>query len=296
MSQRQYDIRAVAEITGMNPITLRAWEQRYKLVVPKRAGNGRRVYTQDDLDLITIIVNWVKQGIPISRVEGLLQHGSEEKSKLAVKNISKWDTYKASMLKAVNGFKLQALDDLYNEVISTYPFSLVLKNLIKPIFTELGDNWQKRQIGIANEHFFSDYIRNKIGARLLFLSSKQLAKHTLLIACLPGEQHELGLLCFELHARENGFNCISLGRNLPLEELERAIAIINPTLSVLYGCLTNEIVFSCKKIIKKTGSHLAIVERHPSREYNFCQQGLYKLSDDFDLATSAIQKIISHII
>ena len=46
MSQARIPIRTVAALTGVNPITLRAWERRYGLVRPLRTPKGHRLYTQ----------------------------------------------------------------------------------------------------------------------------------------------------------------------------------------------------------------------------------------------------------
>lgn len=294
--KQEYDIRTIAEITGMNPITLRAWEQRYQLVVPKRAANGRRIYTQDDLEKISSIIGWVKQGIPISKVQDLLESHAPTQPTFTKKMDASWNAYQSQMLNAIKQFDFQKLDDVYNDLISMYPFYLVLNNLIKPIMIELGDHWKKQQTGIANEHFFSHYVRNKIGARILHLSTKRTNKDTLLLACLPNEQHELGLLCFTLHAMENGFNCISLGQNLPIDELERSIAVIKPSLSILYGLLSKEIILACKKIIKKLNTHIAFVAREGSEDYHFNEKGLYKLTCDFDFSINAIRKIMAYTV
>ena len=51
-----YPIGTVADLTGVNAITLRAWERRYGLFEPVRKGSGHRLYTQEHIDLITRVV------------------------------------------------------------------------------------------------------------------------------------------------------------------------------------------------------------------------------------------------
>lgn len=117
---------------------------------------------------------------------------------------------------------------------------------------------------------------------------------TLLLACLPDERHELGLLFFTLHAMENGFNCVMLGVNLLLNELERAISSIKPVLSLLYGCLTQEIISICKAIVKNYHTRIAFVERDDVEQFNFMDKSLYKFTDDFDFMIAAIRKILAY--
>ena len=45
-------IRAVANLTGINPVTLRAWERRYNLITPKRTPKGHRLYSENDIEII----------------------------------------------------------------------------------------------------------------------------------------------------------------------------------------------------------------------------------------------------
>ncbi len=41
----------------------------------------------------------------------------------------------------------------------------------------------------------------------------------ILLAGLPGEHHEIGLLLFALAAHESGYRVLPLGANMPLDEL-----------------------------------------------------------------------------
>jgi hypothetical protein len=197
------------------------------------------------------------------------------------------------MLCAIQQLDIHALDDIYNEAISLYPFPLVLKNLIEKILTILGEDWEIKKVGVAEEHFFSSYIRNKIGARLLHLTSRRPSASTLLLACLPGEIHDLGLLCFALYAMENGFHCILLGANLPLNELERAANRVKPDVSVLFGQLDETLYVGIKKLGRRLPCSLAIVERETNDKFSFSTKGIFKISKDFTTAMRMIQKMIA---
>ena len=49
-------IRDAARETGVNPVTLRAWERRYGLVKPHRTAKGHRLYSADQLQQIQQIL------------------------------------------------------------------------------------------------------------------------------------------------------------------------------------------------------------------------------------------------
>ena len=66
-------IREVAKITGINPITLRAWERRYRLIEPIRTESGHRLYTDDNIDTLKKVIRLNQQGVPISQIKSLLE-------------------------------------------------------------------------------------------------------------------------------------------------------------------------------------------------------------------------------
>ena len=98
---------------------------------------------------------------------------------------------------------------------------VVTERLLKPLLRSLGERWVGRPGGIAEEHFFATYLRNKLGARLHHLATQR-PRSRLLAACLPGEHHELGLLLFCLAAAGHGFGFVILGADTPLEEVAYA--------------------------------------------------------------------------
>ena len=61
-------IRDVAQLTGVNPITLRAWERRYGLSQPKRTEGGHRLYTPEDVAIIRQVLGWIERGVAVGKV------------------------------------------------------------------------------------------------------------------------------------------------------------------------------------------------------------------------------------
>ena len=72
-----YTIRIVSSETGVNAITLRAWERRYGLITPKRTAKGHRLYTEQDIRLIRQVVALLNRGIPISQAQAMINNGEE---------------------------------------------------------------------------------------------------------------------------------------------------------------------------------------------------------------------------
>jgi DNA-binding transcriptional MerR regulator/methylmalonyl-CoA mutase cobalamin-binding subunit len=211
-----YPIRTVSSLTGVNAITLRAWERRYGLIKPVRTPKGHRLYTQEDIDLIQQIVEQLEKGVSIGQVRDLVAstgtHGKTEKK------TDTWNVYQRRLINAIVRFDANSLDQTYNDALSLYPVELVTRRLILPLLKTLGDRWENAQGSVAEEHFFGAYLRNKLGARF---HHQSLRSHgpKLIAACFPGEHHEAGLMLFCLSAMNHDCQLVYLGADTPLMEL-----------------------------------------------------------------------------
>ena len=215
-----YPIRMVSDLTDVNAITLRAWERRYGLIEPVRKASGHRLYTQAHIDLITRVVGLLDRGMRIGQVKAQLEsENAAINDDMLANNI--WKRYIDRMISALIQFSEDGLEKTYGDALSLYPIDTVTEKLLMPLLNELGRRWQDDEGSIAEEHFFGFYIRNKLGARF---HHRVKAKHgaRLLLACLPGDRHETGLLLFALAANAAGYQIIILGADMPLEELPAA--------------------------------------------------------------------------
>lgn len=216
-----YPIRTVSDLTGVNAITLRAWERRYDLFEPVRKASGHRLYTQEHIDLITRVVGLLDRGMRISQVKAQLE--TEEPVSRGELNEAQgfWKRYLDRMISAVIQFDEEALEETYGSALALYPVNIVTEKLLMPLLQELGRRWAEDQGSVAEEHFFAFYLRNKLGARFHHRSRAR-GGPRLLLACLPGDRHETGLLLFALAASDAGYQTILLGADMPLAELPAA--------------------------------------------------------------------------
>jgi len=216
-----YPIRAVAEITGVNAITLRAWERRYGLLEPIRKTSGHRLYSQAHIDLITRVVGLLDRGMRIGDVKAHIEAAETPEATDGSGVVSRWRRLQERMVAAIVQFNEDGLESTYNEALAVYPIDIVTEKLLTPLLQELGRRWEDGEGSVAEEHFFGCYLRNKLGARFHH-RTKATGGPTLILACLPGDRHETGLLLFALAANEAGFRTILLGADLPLAELPAA--------------------------------------------------------------------------
>ena len=247
VNEEFFPIRTVSSLTGVNVITLRAWEQRHGLIKPKRTAKGHRLYRREDIDLINRAVTLLDRGISIGQVKNALDQPSPRR---APDPDSPWTHYQARMLGAIVRFDEDSLEDAYGQALSLYPIQQVTQQLLMPLLQELGVRWELGEGSVAEEHFFAVYLRNKLGARFHHQAIKG-AGARLLAACLPGEQHELGLLLFALAARDHGLRPVLLGANMPLDELAASIKRADCSGIALSGSVTPE-----PRVLTEQLSHL----------------------------------------
>ena len=217
-------IRTVSSLTGVNSVTLRAWERRYDLIKPVRTPKGHRLYTMADVELIQRVVALLNHGMSIGQVRRVLDHDPAQPD-LTPEPESKGDPWSDTtdrLLRAIADFDEDALNVIYNDILALYPVDIVTHRLIVPLLRKLGERWAQGLGSIAEEHFFSVFLRNKLGARFHHLNRDR-GGPTLLAACLPGEQHEVGLLLFALAALDRDYRLVLLGPNTPLGELPPVI-------------------------------------------------------------------------
>ena len=117
--QPLYPIREVSRLTGVNSITLRAWERRYGLIEPIRTESGHRLYTQDHIELINRAVVLTQKGVQISQVKSLLDQAPDvfEPTVLVESNHEMIDSLYTACVKQ----DLAALNQSYDLVFSDFP-------------------------------------------------------------------------------------------------------------------------------------------------------------------------------
>jgi len=234
-SDARYPISTVASMTGVNPVTLRAWERRYGLIQPARTGKGHRLYSAQDVERIKEVLRLVEEGIPIGQVPQVLEAGNRATSDLVPVGDG-WADYQERMVSAIEQFSEAGLESVYNEALSLYPVEIVTRRLLVPLLKELGKRWENATGSVAEEHFFGVYMRNKLGARFHHRQGNPQGPK-LLAACLPGELHEIGILLFALAAHDRGFRIVLLGADMPLEELPIVVRRAKCDAIVLSGAI-----------------------------------------------------------
>jgi DNA-binding transcriptional MerR regulator len=215
----QVPIRTVVALTGVNAITLRAWERRHGLIRPARTPKGHRLYTHEHVEQIRRVLNLVEHGVPIGRVREAL--AAEGWSPSAAPVRGPWRDFIDRMAAAIARFDEPELDRIYDEALSLHAVERITRNVLVPLLVRLGERWTRVSGAIAEEHFFATYMRSKLGARLQH-RMRYATGPRVVAACVPGELHEIGLLLFALEAQAANLRIVILGADTPLAEVAAA--------------------------------------------------------------------------
>ncbi len=122
-----YPIREVAEITGVNPVTLRAWQRRYGLIKPQRTEKGHRLYSDNDISLIKTIVGWLDKGVAIRNVKALL--GGEPSTAKTSKKLPDTD----ALLDALAQLNIDKAESIFVNALKDYPLNTFKQQLFEPV-------------------------------------------------------------------------------------------------------------------------------------------------------------------
>ena len=295
-------IRTVSTLTGVNSVTLRAWERRYDLIKPIRTPKGHRLYSMADVDLIHQVVALLDSGISIGQARQALDGGPArgvveiEAEPDHTLQFDPWRNYQRRLLQAISDFDDSVLNEAYDEALSLYPVEIVTSRLIMPLLRELGDRWATGQGSIAEEHFFSVFLRNKLGSRFHHLSRNRQGPK-LLAACLPGEQHEVGLLLFALAALDRDYQVVLLGPNTPLAELppvanRAAIGamVLSGSAETAAATLKDDLPQLCQTTAIPVFIGGRVVDRYPDA---IAAAGAIGLGEDLSLALRRIGAVLA---
>ena len=132
---------------------------------------------------------------------------------------------------ALDAFDEPAAQAVLDRLVSDLSLTTVLRDVILPYLAELGERWQRGMASIAQEHFASNIIRG----RLAGLARGWGGGHgpRAILACPPGELHDMALMIFGIVLNRNGWSIDYFGVSIPVEELERAVDATHPDLVVL---------------------------------------------------------------
>jgi DNA-binding transcriptional MerR regulator len=220
-------IGELSKRTGVSAESLRAWERRYELLRPTRSAGGLRLYSLEDLERVHKMRAHLAAGLAAAEAARLAAAPGAENARSASAEPAR---LRAALAAAVDRFDEAAAQTLLDRAVAALSVDALLLDLVLPYLHELGTRWERGEASIAQEHFASGLLRGRLLglARGWGLGVGPIA----LLACLPGESHDLGLIAFGLALRARGWRIVFLGADTPSETIDTAAREIEPALVV----------------------------------------------------------------
>jgi MerR family transcriptional regulator, light-induced transcriptional regulator len=213
----QYTIGAVARVTRISLDTLRAWERRYAVVTPTRA-EGRRLYSEDDINRLILLREAVEQGHAISQAASMSNAELQAIVARRPEAAPRQGTTLDRLMTAVRNYDhVSANEELGRFALLMSPGDLV-RQVVLPAMQIAGEEWHHGSMQIAQEHMLSACLRNLMGS-MVRLQTPVWNSPTLVFTTPAGELHEFGVLAAALLASGQGLRVAYLGPNLPAEQV-----------------------------------------------------------------------------
>jgi len=153
-------IGELARRTGVNPVTLRAWERRYGLLKPQRTAKGHRLYTDEQVERVEAILAWLERGASVGQVRELI----DKPTGATVQG--DWQARQAQLIEAIAGLSQRTLDQQLNQAMALYPAITLCEQLLLPLLESLALRWRTYFNAQLEQVFFHTWLRSKLGARV----------------------------------------------------------------------------------------------------------------------------------
>jgi MerR family transcriptional regulator, light-induced transcriptional regulator len=270
-----------ARRVGVSPELLRAWEQRYGLLQPIRSEGGFRLYTAEDAERVAAMKRGLDEGL--SAAEAARRALAQARPAVGL-----LDDARRRLLSAVRAYDEAAVHALLDEALAGFALETVLRELILPALREIGDEWERGELEIAQEHFASNLVRERLLslARLWGRGGGPLA----ILACPPGERHDIGLIAFGLLLRSHGWRILFLGADTPLSTLGQTVATTAPRL-VVVASMDRSLLETEADELRRLGRSAPLVLSGAGASDELCRQlRIERLDSDLVSAADAVAK------
>ncbi len=228
--------------SGVSPELLRAWERRYGLLEPTRSAGGLRLYSSADLERVRTMQHHLAEGIAAAEAAALAARPRVFDAEIPLAPAAAQSTLRT----ALSSFDDAGAHAIIDTLISATTLDWSLSEVVVPYLHELGEQWERGNVSVAQEHFASSLLRG----RLLGLARgwAQGLGPRIVLACAPREQHDLGLIAFGLALRTRGWRIVYLGANTPVESVAEAarssgsaFVVISAVTPDLFRSITTEL-------------------------------------------------------
>ena len=271
--EKRHSINTVSKISGLQPLVIRTWENRYSVVKPARSKTNHRLYSDDDVERLTALKKLTMKGykigdiafLPMKEINNLLiKDDIASKSPKENKIVTEQNPFSDLILKCIERIKefdSKGFEKLLAEAMINNSFPTMVDNIIIPLVEKIGDYWKGGEFRISHEHFTSSIIR-KILSNISDGYNIQKTAPKLTVTTPHGQYHELSALIGAALAASDGWRITYLGPGLPAEEIAFTMKQTGSEvlfLSIVYPNDDLLLITELKKIRELTGNKTHII-------------------------------------
>jgi DNA-binding transcriptional MerR regulator len=274
-----------ARRVGVSAEVLRAWERRYGLLQPVRSSGGFRLYTSEDAERVARMRRGLGEGLSAAEAARAALQSARPSDGLL-------EDAAARLLVAIHDYDEAAVHGILDQSFAGFGLEAVLRDLILPTLRRVGVEWRQGTLAISQEHFASNLIRARLLslARMWGRGSGPLA----LLACAPGEQHDITLLAFGLVLRSYGWRILFLGADTPIATLTEAAETTRPALAVL-ASFDPALLETEASALRRLAKRVPLVLSGPGASDTLCTQlGVQRLDGDLVEAANLVAHTTSN--
>ncbi|HEY3923340.1 MAG TPA: B12-binding domain-containing protein [Acidothermaceae bacterium] len=233
----------LARRVGVRVDTLRAWERRYGLLRPSRSAGGFRLYSSDDESVVRSMLAEIDRGYPASQAAKLALARSATRDSQAQQvdtagtpdDSGRLESLRTQLSEALRRYDGSRAQELLDTVLAEFSLNAVLRDVVLRCLSDIGDAWARGDMTVAEEHFASQLIRERLLA--LARDWDRGRGPRAVLACPSGERHDIGLICFGIVLSRNGWRITFLGSDTPIDALTGAVSALEPDLVVMAATL-----------------------------------------------------------
>lgn len=220
----RFRIGELSRRTGLSEHVLRAWERRYGVLRPERSSGGFRLYSPADERRVRQMQDALGRGL--SPAEAARTTTAADGSGVPTDHAAAGDR----LIEALEHYDATLAHQVLDELLATGDVDGVLREVVVPVLRRLGDRWEHGEVSVGQEHFASNLLRARLAG---LVQEVPLPARTVLLACPPGEQHDLPLLIHAVCLSRRGWRTVFLGADVPLPDLVTTAHSTQPDLVVV---------------------------------------------------------------
>ena len=226
-----YSVAQVEALTGIKAHTLRIWERRYDFLTPMRTPTNIRYYSDEQLKKLLNFGILVRNGYRVSKLNKMDdEQVYEEVTKVLADPSSEASDEMKGLTLSMLEMNEEDFDNIFERQVIRKGFFKTITESIYPFLQYVGVLWTTNKAMVAQEHYISNLIRQKLIAAIERLSIPPKGAPSIVLFLLEGEEHEIGLLLASFMAKEMGWNVYYLGQGVPIVNIIKVIDIAEPEL------------------------------------------------------------------